>query len=138
MFFFERYRVPFLVAIMLNFVAPFAVLLWNGVRKSIVGPTIAAVFILVGTLFDRIRIYVGSFSVEDPTTKTLGALPNTVTPGTLDILLIVGGISGAIFLYLLATRVVPLVSIWQSKEGLLYVMVKPLLKGRYLFLGKPD
>jgi Ni/Fe-hydrogenase subunit HybB-like protein len=136
--FFEQYRVPFLLAVMLNFVVPFALLLWNGVRKSILGPSLAAFSILVGTLFDRIRIYVASFSVEDVFAHSMESLPSTVTPGIAEILVIIGGLSGAICLYMLATRLFSVISISDSKEGLMYVMIQPFLKGKYMLIGKPD
>ena len=64
---FEAYIVPFVITIFLNFLVPFLVLLWNFARKSILGPTIVGFSILLGTLFDRIRLYVASFSAGDNT-----------------------------------------------------------------------
>ena len=64
-FMFETYWVPFLLAFLLSFLIPFLIVMWNFVRKSMLGPTIVASCILFGALFDRIRIYVASFSIAD-------------------------------------------------------------------------
>ena len=136
--FVESYRVPFLLAIIFNFVTPFALLLWNGVRKSILGPTLAAASILVGTFFDRIRIYVASMSVQDITAHELESLPAPVLPEAADVLILIGGIGGALLVYLLATKVLPVVSLWETKEGLLYQIARPMLRARYMILGKPE
>ena len=133
----ETYRLPFLLALFGNFIVPFLVLLWNSVRKSVLGPTIASVSILIGTLFDRIRIYVGAMGVDNIYAHRLESLPTAVLPDWVDILLVVGGISGALLLVALASKLVSPVSIWETTEGLLYIRVKRLLKGRYALMGKP-
>ena len=108
-------------------------------RKSILGPTVAAVSILIGAFFDRIRIYVGSMSVKDVTAHELELpLPAAILPELSDVLILVGGISGALLVYLLASKIIPVMSIWETKEGLLYQVVRPLLRGKYMVLGKPD
>src|SRR3990170_2829366 len=49
------YFVPALLAALCMFVVPFLMLIWNRVRVSVWGPTLASVVILVGLLFDRVR-----------------------------------------------------------------------------------
>jgi hypothetical protein len=55
-----------------------------------------------------------------------------------DVMIIVGALSGAVLVYLLASRLVPIVSIWEQKELLLYKIHKPFHRTEVLVLGKPD
>ena len=48
------------------------------------------------------------------------------------------GIGGAAFIYLLATRLIPVISLWELKEGLLYQRMGTFIRGRYLVLAKPE
>ncbi len=142
---FDAYIVPFIITVFLNFLVPFLVLLWNFARKSILGPTIVAVSILIGTLFDRIRLYVASFSAADKTDsldtlhpEPLSEVLPAVMPGGPDVLIVIGGIAGAIFLYMLATKIIPPVSIWEITEGMLYRKKKTFLKRTIMVMGKPE
>ena len=139
------YALPFYLNIFGNFLIPFAMLIWNHVRRCVIGPTIAACFILVGTLFMMIRFYVPASSITDlgvhSIVTTRASHPEelaAIWPGALDILLILGGISGALLIFLLGTRLLPVLSVWEIKEGLLYQVMRPLIRGRYLVLGKPE
>jgi len=136
--FFVDYKIPFSIAFILCFVVPFFILVWNGLRKSIIGPSLAAVSILIGNFFDRIRIYVSTLSVKDVTVFELDHFPPIVLPIYQDILMMVGGLAGALLIYLLISRIIPLISIWETKEGLLYQFVGKVLRGRYLTLAKPE
>ena len=141
----EAYALPFYMNMFGNFLIPFGMLIWNHVRRCIIGPTIASCFILVGTLFMMIRFYVPASSIEDlgvhSIVQTAEAHPEQLAPiwpGGLDILFILGGISGALFIFMLGTRLLPVLSVWEIKEGLLYQVMRPLIRGRYLVLGKPE
>ena len=50
----------------------------------------------------------------------------------------VGALAGALLIFLLFSRIIPLISIWETKEGLLYQFVGKVLRGRYLTLAKPE
>ena len=126
---FDSYLGPFLIAFFLNFVIPLVGLIWNPVRRSIWGPTVIAVGILVGAFFNQVRMYVSAFSVEDVTGHALKAVPAAQWPQVPDVLILVGAISGAVLLFLLVSKVIPLVSIWEVGEGL------PLSRVRR-FLGR--
>ena len=141
----EAYALPFYLNMFGNFLIPFGMLVWNHVRRCVIGPTIASCFILVGTLFMMIRFYVPASSIEDlgvhSIVQTAEAHPEQLAPiwpGGLDILLVLGGISGALLIMLLGTRLLPVLSLWEIKEGLMYQMMRPLLRGRYLVVGKPE
>ncbi len=135
----QTYFGVFVTTFFLNFLVPaFGFMVWNPFRKSIVGPTLAATSILIGTFLDRVRLYVASFSVENSTGHMLEELPATQLPDGLDVLIVIGAISGALLLYLLASRVVPVLSIWEMKELLLLRRVRRFLRRDVVVLGKPE
>ena len=137
-FMFESYRVPFLLNLFLSFLIPFGMLIWNPVRKSIIGPSIAGASVVIGAFFMAIRLYVPAFGIEDVTAHALQTVPLPIKPETSDIMIILGGIAGAALIYMLASKIIPIMSIWEVKEGLLYQRVRPFLRSRYLVLGKPE
>ena len=136
---FGPFRYAFISAFALNFLAPFLILLWNAVRKSVWGPTLAAACILVGTLLDKIRLYVAAYSVTDPlTAHTLEHVPATSWPDIPDLFMIVGGVSGAVFLYLVVSKVVPIFSLWEMNEGITLRTVRRFLRRDMVVHGKPE
>ncbi len=140
MLYFGPYEFFFYGAFLLCFVAPFWTLIWNSVRKSATGPAIAATFILVGNLLDKIRLYVGSWSVPNDqiTEHALTAVPLVHYPDVFDIMMVVGGISGALFIVLWMGRKAPMISLWEVSEGLRLRVVRPFLRTRMTVLGKPE
>ena len=137
-FMFESYRIPFLLNFFFSFLIPFLMLIWNPVRKSILGPTLAGASVLIGAFFMTIRLYVPAFGIEDVTGHALEAVQLPIVPDVLDIFIMLGGLAGAALIYLLASKIFPILSIWEVKEGLLYQRVRPFLRSRYLVLGKPE
>lgn len=135
---FDVYRVPFYTAFVLCFPVPFFILMWNVMRKTIIAPTIAAVSVLIGAFFNTIRLYVPAFSIEDSSGHALETLPAFHPPGVPDVLIVVGAISGAILTYMLATRIFPVTSIWEIKEGRLLQRTRTLLKTHVRVLAKPE
>ncbi|MBI4340062.1 MAG: hypothetical protein HY680_08945 [Chloroflexi bacterium] len=138
--FFGPYEWFFYSAFLLCFVVPFLTLLWNGVRKSTGGPALAAAFILVGNLMDKIRIYVGSFAIPNDliAEHALEVVPPIHWPDVFDIMMMVGGVSGALFLVLWMARRVPILSLWEMAEGIRLRVVRPFLRRQVTVLGKPD
>ena len=145
-FYAEAYRVPFLISFFLLFLVPFLGLMWNSVRKSIMGPVIVSCSILIGTFFDKIRIYVAAFQQGDVRADALHELhPAPVSevfppllPHGPDIMIMAGAIGGVIFLYLLAAKFIPPVSIWEVSEGTLYRKTVKFLKRSIMVMGKPE
>ena len=140
---FGPYQTIFIATFILNFIVPFFAMIWNPLRKSIWGPTLIASGVLIGTMLDRVRIYVAAFSVPgigDPSVDkhAMHGIPETVMPGLPDVLIWVGAIAGSILVYMLATRVFPPLNIWEQKELLLYKFHKPFHRTEVLVLGKPD
>jgi hypothetical protein len=59
-------------------------------------------------------------------------------PDLPDVLMVSGIISGAILLYLIAIRYIPIISAWEIREGMLYQTVRYLHKLPLKVIGKPD
>ena len=106
-----------------------------------------AMSILLGTFFDRIRLYVAAYSVPgigDPSVDkhalTVEEVNNmsAVMPDVADVMIMVGAISGSILGYLLASRLIPVINIWEQKELLLYKIHKPFHRTELMVLGKRD
>ena len=137
------YRLVFMAAFVLNFIVPFLTLIWNPLRKSIWGPALIASSVLIGALFDRIRLYVAGYSVPgigDPAVDKheLHEIPEAIMPGLADVFVIAGAISGCILVFLLVARLIPVVSIWEQRELLLYRVHKPFHRTEVMVLGKRD
>ena len=150
---FESYRTAFLLNFFFSFLIPTFLLIWNSVRKSIIGPTIAGASVIIGAFFMMVRIYVPAFNIPQ---EDLGAVAISdsevfvaeagqiapqllpVTPDAWDVFMILGGLSAMAIIFLLGAKLIPAVSIWEMKQGLQLAVVKQFMKGRYLVLGKPD
>jgi molybdopterin-containing oxidoreductase family membrane subunit len=137
----------FFVTFITVFVIPLFTMIWNPLRKSIWGPTIIATSVLIGTFFDRIRLYVATYSVPgigepliDKHEMELEAVKkmDAVLPGLPDVFMVIGGISAVILVYLAASRIIPVVNIWEQRELLLYKVHKPFHRTEVLVLGKPE
>ncbi len=134
---FGPYFVPWLVAIGLSFLLPFLTLIFNRVRVSIGGPVLVSLSVLLGNYFERVREYVSAFTIEDPAAHEIEHVPPVHLPDVLDLLMIVGVLAGVALLYLAAAKVVPPLTMWEVKEGLLLRVRRRFLKGEYVVLGKP-
>jgi hypothetical protein len=135
---FGPYLTIFIMTILLSFAAPLLLLMWNGVRKSILGPTIVAVLILAGAFLDKIRIYVSSYSIEDVNAHALDHVPAGVTPESADIMILMGVVSGSILLFTLALKFVPIINMWEVREGMLLQEIRPLKKLPLKVIAKPE
>ncbi|MDA1188269.1 MAG: hypothetical protein O2854_01120 [Chloroflexi bacterium] len=129
----------FYAEFVLTFFFPLVFMIWNPIRKSIWGPTILSIAVLAGTFFGRIRMYVASYSVADQSAlHAIETVPATVMPGIADVFIVLGVIGGSILTYLLASRIIPIMSIWEKKEMLMYEVHRPLHRIHVRILGKPD
>lgn len=140
---FGPYLFVFIAVFLLNFIVPLFAMIWNPVRKSILGPTIVAIGVLIGTLLDRIRLYVASFSIPgigDASVHkhALHDVPQMVMPGIPDVMMLVGVIAGIVLFSMLAVRLIPPMNIWEQKELLLYKVHKRFHRTEVLVLAKPD
>lgn len=138
------YQPAFMAGFVLSFLTPMWFMMWNRVRKSFWGPTVMSVAVLVGTFFDRLRIYVPAWSVPgvgDVNVQKheipLDSIPAVNMPGVADVFIVLGVIGGAVLFFLLASRFIPPVSIWEQKELMLYKFHKVYHRTEVLVLGKP-
>lgn len=138
--FIESYAGVFAANFFFSFVAPFLILLWNPVRKTAWGPALAGLSALAGAFLFNIRIFVGSFNVgfEDLFDVGLNKVPAATYPDIWDVFIVIGGLGAVIFLYLLATMLIPILSVWEVKEGTKYQKMDTLIRGEYLVLAKPE
>lgn len=137
---FNVYFVPFLLTFVMNFAGPLLILMWNRVRKTVIGPTVVACLVLVGTFLDRLRIFGAAFSMEesDLSAHELETVPGFLAPGIFDVLIIIGAFSAAALLILLAVRVVPLPSIWEVGSGLPLKVRRRYYDTEVTLIAKPD
>ena len=120
------YKYVFTASLILNFLGPLLALMWNPVRRSVWGPTIVSVGILIGTWLNSMRIYASAASVrsEERFGHYLDTVPPAQWPDLADIMLSVGAIAASALVFLLAAKIVPVISIWEVGEGLRLVKVR--------------
>jgi hypothetical protein len=134
----DQYRIPFMISFFLNFLGPLIALVWNPVRRSIWGPVIIGGGILLGAFVNHIRLYVSAFSIPDPKLHVLKSPPSTQWPDTPDILMIVGAISASVLVFMLVSKIVPIISMWEIGEGLRLVKVRRFLKKTVRVVAKSN
>jgi len=135
------YLPVFMAAFVLIFLIPMFTMMWNPVRTSVWGPTIIAVSVLVGALLDKIRFYVPAYSVTDMEDKHIllvGQVPAAIMPEPADIMIWIGALAGVALTYILASKLIPAVSIWEQTELLLYKVHTKFHRAEFLVLGKKD
>ena len=137
-FLFESYGWLFAANLIFSFFVPFLILLWNPARRSAWAPSLAGASALLGAFLFNWRIFVGSFNAGDIYDIALERIPAAVWPNHWDVFIVLGGLGGAAFIYLAATRLIPIMSLWEIKEGALYQRMGTLIRGRYLVLAKPE
>ena len=136
--FVESYGGIFLANLLFGFAIPFLILLWNPVRKTAWGPALAGLSAVAAALLFNIRIFVGSFNAGDIYAVGLSKIPAATYPDVWDVFMVIGGLGAAVFIYILATKIIPILSVWETKEGTMYVKMGTLIKGEYLILAKPE
>ena len=100
--------------------------------------TLAGLSALAGAFLFNLRVFVGSFNAGDIYDVGLSKVPPTAWPDVWDVFMVIGGLGAAIFIYLLATKLIPILSVWETKEGTKYQKMDTLIRGRYLVLAKPE
>jgi molybdopterin-containing oxidoreductase family membrane subunit len=125
----------FLAAFTLNFLLPTALLIWNPIRQSWAGPTLAAGLILAGTLLDRLRVYGAAWSVAD-SAEPAAVLPAVRPPDLLDLALLFGPLAAVLLLVLLAARVVPPRAEWEAAAAERLRVERRYLRTRVEVVGR--
>ena len=137
------YIYVFWTVFLLAFIAPWWVMIWNKVRDSVWGPPIAATMVLIGLFFDRIRLYVASWSAEPDNLELaklsmLEKMPDTVWPDVFDVFIMVGLPAFGLLGILLVTRLVPVVSLWEVQQSRLITKPIRFMRTHVMLVGKPD
>lgn len=127
----------FALSLGLNFVVPFLLLLFNPIRKSILGPSIVSVLVLLGTLFDRIRLFTASFSMTE-SGNAITRLPPARVPDWIDLFILLGGLSGLALTFLASIRLLPVLSWWEITEGLKLQAERTLGRKKVIMVAKPE
>ncbi len=134
----EPYLMLFLGNFIFSFVTPFLLLIWNPIRRSDWGPTLAGCSALFGALLFNLRTFGAAFNTGEHFEFALSRVPAAVWPDLGDIFIILGGLGLVALVYLLAAKLIPIISIWEVKEGTKYQKMDTLIKGEYLVLAKPE
>jgi len=135
---FGPYLPLFILSFACNFILPFFLLIWNPIRVSVNGPIFVAAIIVFGNFIDRIRIYVASWSVAGPPgVHTIEHVPPPYFPGLPEVLVVIGAVAAVGALYLLALRVIPGVSVWETQYGLLFKVEQPYMRTQVAVVAKP-
>ena len=68
----------------------------------------------------------------------LDLVPAAVYPDVFDILITIGVIAGAVLIYMLGTRLIPVINVWEQRELLIYQVHKQFHRTEVQVLGKPE
>jgi len=112
-------------------------------RWAFFGVSIIAASVLIGTFLDRIRLYVSAYSIDGIGNPAINKhvvveIPETIYPSLADIFIMLGALGGMVFIFLMATRLIPIVNIWEQRELKLYEIHKTFHRTVVKVLGKPD
>jgi molybdopterin-containing oxidoreductase family membrane subunit len=106
------FAIPFWAMVLGCFVIPL-VLMSRQATRTPVGTTIAGIAVVIGMWLERYNIVVPT-SVN-PRWEVEGI--GSYLPSWIELSIMAGTFSGFILLYMIATKIVPIVSIWEIKEG---------------------
>src|SRR5207247_5981814 len=99
---FGPYVGAFAASLLLQFVLPFVLLIWNRIRVSIGGPVVAATCAVAGNFLLQVWLFVPAWAVAEPR-----------WPDAADALIMIGWPAAEILAVLLALRVAPPISTWE-------------------------
>ena len=135
----QVYGAAFAIAATCHFGIPFLCLIFNPLRRRFHLLALVAVVALIGSMADRIRLFVPAISNLEVTGHgPLDPLPAAVWPNVEDILFYIGWLGLLVFAYLFAARWIPLLSSWEMREGSLYRGEVEYGRSKYLLMAKPD
>lgn len=104
---------PFFWAMVLtNFVVPLLILAFRKTR-TVTGCVIASASVLIGMWMERFLIVVGTLSVP-----RMEFAWGNYRPTWVELSILVGSLAYFIFLYVMFSKLFPIVSIWEFKEGI--------------------
>ena len=101
-----------------------------GMSKELIGLSVIA----IGTSLPELA----TSTVAAYKRNTDIAVGNVVGSNIFNIFIVLGVIGGSILVYLLVSRLIPPINIWEQKELVLYKIHKPFHRTKVLVLGKPE
>jgi hypothetical protein len=129
----------FSIAVVCEFLVPALVLIWNPARGSPAMLTAVAGVVVVGGFVDRLRIFVGAWSVATPTpTEHLPqSLPPLPLPGLAELAACAGGLALAALVMVLALRRFATTSDWEVRGVERLTPERAVLRTRTLVIARP-
>ncbi|MFC1939333.1 NrfD/PsrC family molybdoenzyme membrane anchor subunit [Chloroflexota bacterium] len=94
------------------FVIPFPLLAYNRTRNSVLGPTIASIAVVIGMWLERFVIIVPTLTHQRLATELTLYFPTWVEWS-----IFAGCISSFMLLYVVFSKLFPIISIWEIREG---------------------
>lgn len=109
------FAVPFWFMVACVYVIPLITLTIPAFRHWPLGVMIIGVFINIGMYIERVLLMVPPLSYP-----RLSFNWGTYFPSWIELTIIVGSLALAVLLYVLAVKFVPIISVWEEKEGLMH------------------
>lgn len=106
------FAIPFWTMVMGCFVIPL-VLMWRRSSRTPVGTTVAGIAVIIGMWLERFNIVVPTSVNPRWELESIGHY----LPSWIELSIMAATFSGFVLLYMLATKFIPIVSIWEIKEG---------------------
>jgi hypothetical protein len=130
----------FLVSALGHFLLPLLVLLWHKARTSRRVTTAVAVAVLVGSFVDRLRVYVGAWSVATPLPEEHlpDSLPPLPLPGPPEVAACVGILAAVGLVIVLALRRSGPVARWEVDAVERLMPERRLLRTRVPVVARPS
>jgi Ni/Fe-hydrogenase subunit HybB-like protein len=130
----------FLVAVTCELLVPLLVLVWNPARGSTRAITFVAAVVVLGNLVDRLRLYVGAWSVvtSSPAEHLPDTLPPLPLPGVLEILACAGVLAMAGLVLLLPLRRLSPVGAWEVQAVERLTPEQRVLRTRVVVVARPS
>jgi Ni/Fe-hydrogenase subunit HybB-like protein len=129
----------FLVSTLCEFAVPLCVLVWNGARGSPKAVGYVAAVVVLGNLTDRLRLYVGAWSVATPapTEHLPEALPPLPLPGAIDLLACAGMLALAALVVVLVLQRLKAIPDWEVKAVERLTPERQVLRTRTVIVARP-
>lgn len=130
----------FAIAALCEFVLPVLVLIWSSARGSVATVTVVAVFVLVGSFADRLRLFVPAWSVatDVPTEHLPEPLPPIAWPGLAEVLASAGVIALVALIVVTIAERVPLTDTWETRAAHRLTPERRMLRTRVSVVGRPS
>jgi Ni/Fe-hydrogenase subunit HybB-like protein len=130
----------FAVAVVCEFLAPTLVLIWNPARSSPTVLTGVATVVVLGGFVDRLRLFVGAWTVATPTPAEHlpDALPALALPGLAALAACIGSMACAALVLVVALRRISPMSDWEQRAVQRLTPERAVLRTRTVVVARPS